>query len=108
MQTRLRLGQKDRAEASLAELDDQERDTGGHAQRHCGAPGHRWRSGGGDALLPPFIADSAPPGTPVWLMEVFLLEAVARDAPGDQAADGRHARHTPLPAGSSTAECLPA
>ena len=52
-------------------------------------PGRRWRSAGGDVLPAPFIADSAPPGALVWLMEELLLEAVARDALGDQAAAGR-------------------
>ena len=68
-------------------MDDKERDTAGLTS--LWPPGRRWRSAGGDVLPAPFIADSAPPGALVWLMEELLLEAVARDALGDQAAAGR-------------------
>ena len=39
--------------------------------------------------LAPVLAESAPVGWRSWLVEAFLLEAIARDALGDPAAAGR-------------------
>ena len=88
LQTRVRLGQTDRVEAALAEMDDQERDTA--VMRSVIAA---LRLAGADPqaaaiALAPVIVGSVPAGAPVWLVEVLLLEAVARDALGDPDAAG--------------------
>ena len=89
LQTRLRLGQTGQVEAALAEMDDELRDT--TVMRSVIAA---LRLAGGDPqaaalALRPVIAGSAPERHPIWLVEAFLLEAVARDALGDGAAAGR-------------------
>jgi LuxR family maltose regulon positive regulatory protein len=89
LQTRVRLGQTDRVEAALAEMDEQERDTA--FMRSVIAV---LRLAGGDpqaatVALAPVIAGSVPAGYSMWLVEALLLEAIARDALGDAAATGR-------------------
>ena len=89
LQTRVRLGQTDRVEAALAEMDDQERDTA--VMRSVIAA---LRLAGDDpqaaaVALGPVVAGSVPAGAPVWLVEALLLEAVTRDALGDPDAVGR-------------------
>jgi LuxR family maltose regulon positive regulatory protein len=84
LQTLVRLGQTDRVEAALAEMDDQERNPA--IMRSAIAA---LRIGGGDpeaatVALAPVIAGSVPPGLHLWLVEALLLEAVARDMLGDQ------------------------
>ena len=41
------------------------------------------------AVLAPVLDGSAPVGWSTWLIEAFLLEAIAQDALGDPAAAGR-------------------
>ena len=89
LQTRVRLGQTDRVEAALAEMDDQERDTA--VMRSVIAA---LRLAGDDpqaaaVALAPVVAGSVPAGAPVWLVEALLLEAVTRDALSDPDAVGR-------------------
>jgi LuxR family maltose regulon positive regulatory protein len=89
LQTLVRLGQTHRVEATLAQMDDQERDTA--AMRAVVAA---LRLAGDDpqaatVALAPVIAGSVPSDAPVWLVEALLLEAIARDALGDQAATER-------------------
>ena len=84
LQNLVRLGQTDRVEAALAEMDDQERNPA--IMRSAIAA---LRISGGDpqaatVVLAPVIAGSVPPGLHLWLVEALLLEAVARDMLGDQ------------------------
>jgi LuxR family maltose regulon positive regulatory protein len=84
LQNLVRLGQTDRVEAALAEMDDQERNPA--IMRSAIAA---LRIGGGDpraatVALAPVIAGSVPPGLHLWLVEALLLEAIARDMLGDQ------------------------
>jgi LuxR family maltose regulon positive regulatory protein len=89
LQTLVRLGQTDSVEAALAKMDDQERDTA--AMRGVTAA---LRLAGGDpqaaaVALAPVIAGSVPSDAPLWLVETFLLEAIARDSLGEQGAAER-------------------
>jgi LuxR family maltose regulon positive regulatory protein len=86
LQTRVRLGQTRSVESALAEMDDQERDTA--AMRGVIAA---LRLADDDpqaavVALAPVIAGSVPSDAPLWLVEALLLEAIARDALGDQGA----------------------
>ena len=83
LQTRILLGQTDRVEAALTEMDDQLRDT--PVMRSVVAA---LRLAGGDPqaavlALGPVTAGSVPEDHPIWLVEALLLEAVARDALSD-------------------------
>jgi LuxR family maltose regulon positive regulatory protein len=94
LKTLVRLGQTDRVEAALAQMDDQLRDTA--AMRTVIAA---LRLAGGDpqaatVALAPVIAGSVPAGQPIWLVETLLLEAIARDALADAAAAGRALERT--------------
>jgi LuxR family maltose regulon positive regulatory protein len=89
LQNLLRLGQTDRVEAALAQMDDQQRDPA--VMRSVIAA---LRLAGDDpqaatVALAPVIAGSVPPGHRIWLVEALLLEAIARDMLGDQGAAGR-------------------
>jgi LuxR family maltose regulon positive regulatory protein len=82
----VRLGQADRVEAALAQMDDQQRDAA-FVRSIIAA----LRLAGNDpqaatAALAPVIAGSVSAGHPIWLVEALVLEAIARDALGDQAA----------------------
>ncbi|HEY2004988.1 MAG TPA: LuxR C-terminal-related transcriptional regulator, partial [Solirubrobacteraceae bacterium] len=93
LQARVRLGQTERVEAVLAEMDDQERDAA--VMRSVIAA---LRLAGGDpqaatVALAPVIVGSVSAGAPIWLLEAFLLEAIARDALGDADAAGRALEH---------------
>jgi LuxR family maltose regulon positive regulatory protein len=46
--------------------------------------------------LDPVLHGSAPLIWPAWLIQAFLLEAIARDAPGDPGAAGRALGGSPL------------
>ncbi len=83
LQVLVRLGQPERAEAALAQMDEQLRDTA--VMRSAIAV---LRLAGDDPraatlALAPVIAGSGPAGHPTWLVEALLLEAVARDILGD-------------------------
>jgi LuxR family maltose regulon positive regulatory protein len=87
--TLVRLGQTDRVEAALAEMDDQQRDT--PSMRSVIAA---LRLAGDDPqaatdALAPVIAGDVPADHPIWLVEALLLEATARDALADADAAGR-------------------
>jgi LuxR family transcriptional regulator, maltose regulon positive regulatory protein len=89
LQVLVRLGQTERVEAALAQMDEQLRDTA--VMRSAIAA---LRLAGDDPqaatlALAPVIAGSGPASHPTWLVEALLLEAVARDILGDQAAAGR-------------------
>jgi LuxR family transcriptional regulator, maltose regulon positive regulatory protein len=89
LQALVRLGQTDRAEAALAGLDSRER--GGAEMRTALAvlrlAQHDPQAA--TAALAPVIDGSVPAGLAVWMVTAVLLEAIARDALGDQDAAGR-------------------
>jgi LuxR family maltose regulon positive regulatory protein len=85
----VRLGQTDRVEAALAEMNDQER---GPAVMRTVIAALRLAEDDPRAAtvaLAPVIAGSVPAGHPTWLVEALLLEAVARDLLGDAEAATR-------------------
>jgi LuxR family maltose regulon positive regulatory protein len=85
VQTLVRLGETERAEQALAGLGDNDRDgemrNGLAALRLAQNDPHA-----AIAALAPVLDGSAPARGPGRLVEAFLLEAIARDALGDQAA----------------------
>ena len=85
----VRLGETERAEQKLAGLGEHDRDRG-----EIGVAAAMLRLAQDDphaatVALAPVLDESAPVGWRSWLVEAFLLEAIARDALGDQAAAGR-------------------
>jgi LuxR family maltose regulon positive regulatory protein len=89
VQTLVRLGETDRAEQALAALADQDRDL---AQMRISLAVLRLAQDdphAAVAALAPVLDGSAPMPWRGWLVQPFLLEAIARDALGDPAAAGR-------------------
>ena len=90
LQTLVRLGQTQRAEEALAELDGPERDSG---QIRNAVAVLRIAQGDPEAAtaaLAPVIDGSVPlPNAHLWEIQAFLLEAIARDALGDAGAARR-------------------
>src|SRR5262249_12481303 len=89
VRTLARLGETDRAEQALAGLGDQDRD---NWQMRISLATLRLAQGGpreAAAALAPVLNGSAPVPQAIWLAEAFLLEAIARDALGDQGAADR-------------------
>jgi LuxR family transcriptional regulator, maltose regulon positive regulatory protein len=85
----VRLGQTERAGHDLAELGDQDRERG---EIRIATASMRLAQDDPDAaaaMLAPVLDGSAPVHWSLWLVEAFLLEAIARDAVGDPAAAGR-------------------
>jgi LuxR family maltose regulon positive regulatory protein len=89
LQAMVGLGETERAERALAELGEQERESGQIriatavlrlAQDHPRAA---------LSALAPVLDGSAPVTRSTWLVLAFMLEAIARDALGDPAAVGR-------------------
>src|SRR5712691_11229294 len=89
LQAMVRLGETERAERAIAELGEQERESGQIriatavlrlAQDHPHAAIN---------ALAPVLDGSAPVTRSTWLAQAFMLEATARDALGDPAAAGR-------------------
>ncbi|MEV6057194.1 LuxR C-terminal-related transcriptional regulator [Streptomyces sp. NPDC052107] len=90
LHTLVRLGEAQRVERALAELNPGERETG--EARAALAALHLARNDpqAASAALAPVLDGSAPPMAPRrWLVQPLLLEAIARDALGDPAAAGR-------------------
>ncbi len=89
LQTLARLGQAERAERTLAGLDEQQRDRG--EMRIAAATLRLARNDprAAASVLAPVLDGSAAVTNITWLSQAFLLEAIARDALGDQAAVGR-------------------
>jgi LuxR family transcriptional regulator, maltose regulon positive regulatory protein len=88
VQTLVRLGETDHAEQTLAALADQDRDLG---QMRVSLAVLRLAQDdphAAVAALAPVLDGSAPIPWPGWLVQPFLLEAIARDALGDPAAAG--------------------
>jgi LuxR family maltose regulon positive regulatory protein len=84
--TLVRLGQTERAGHDLAELSEQDR---GRGEIRIATAGMRLAQNdphAAAAALAPVLDGSAPVHWSLWLVEAFLLEAIARDALGDPAA----------------------
>jgi LuxR family transcriptional regulator, maltose regulon positive regulatory protein len=84
----VRLGETERAGRILASLGEHDRDHGeiGVAAAMLWLAQDDPRAA--TAALAPVLDESAPVGWRSWLIEAFLLEAIARDALGDPAAAG--------------------
>jgi LuxR family maltose regulon positive regulatory protein len=85
----VRLGETERAEQALAELGEQDRERGEIriAAAVVRLAQHDPRAA--TAALAPVLDGSAPVPVGNWLVEAFVLEAIARDALGDPAAAER-------------------
>jgi len=87
--TLVRLGETERAEQALGELDDHDRDNG---VMRIGLAALRLAQHNPQeaiAAVAPFLDGSAPGPWQGWLAQAFLLEAIARDALGDEDAAGQ-------------------
>ena len=85
----VRLGETERAEQVLAGLGERDRDRG---EMRIAAAALRLAQDdphAATAALAPVLDRSAGAGWRSWLIEAFLLDAIARDALGDLAAAGR-------------------
>jgi len=89
LQALVRLGEVEEAEQALAGFDDQNRDRGEVRI----ATAVLWLAKGDScaalAALAPVLHGSASLLWPGWLIQAFLLEAIARDALGERGAAGR-------------------
>jgi LuxR family transcriptional regulator, maltose regulon positive regulatory protein len=89
VQALVRIGEIERAEQALAGLADQDRDLG---QMRISLAALRLEQNdphAAIAALAPVLDGSAPVPHPARLAQAFLLEAIARDALGDEDAAGR-------------------
>jgi LuxR family maltose regulon positive regulatory protein len=89
LQVQVRLGETEHAEEALAGFDDHDLDLG---ELRMALAALRLTQGdphAATAALAPVLDGSAPLICPPWLAQTFLLEAIARDALGDEAAAGR-------------------
>jgi LuxR family maltose regulon positive regulatory protein len=89
VQTLVRLGESARAEQVLAELSDQDRDSGDMRVGLAALRLAQHNPQEAIAALAPVLDGSAPFLSPTRLAQAFLLEAIARDALGDEDAAGR-------------------
>jgi LuxR family transcriptional regulator, maltose regulon positive regulatory protein len=85
----VRLGETDDAEQVLVGLGERDRDRGEMRIAAAALRLARHDPDAATAALAPVLDGSAGGGWRSWLAEAFLLEAIARDALGDQAAVGR-------------------
>jgi LuxR family transcriptional regulator, maltose regulon positive regulatory protein len=103
LHTLVRLGEVERAEQTLAGLDGGDRD---HGEMRIAAAVLRLAQDdprAAMATVAPVLDGSAPVVWPAWLVEAFLLEAIARDALGDASAADRaleRALHLAAPDGA--------
>jgi LuxR family maltose regulon positive regulatory protein len=84
----VRLGDTERAEQALAALGEPDRDRGEMRSAIAVLRLAQHDPHAATAALAPVLDGSAPVIRPIWLAQAFLLEAIARDALGDQAAAG--------------------
>jgi LuxR family transcriptional regulator, maltose regulon positive regulatory protein len=84
--TLVRLGETERAEQVLAELGEHNRDRGEIGVATAVLLLARHEPHAATAALAPVLDGSASATRPTWLVQAFLLEAIARDALGDPAA----------------------
>jgi len=85
----VRLGEVERAEQALANLGERDR---GHGEMRIAAAVLRLAQDdpcAATAAVAPVLDGSAPVVWPAWLVEAFLLEAIAQDALGDPGAANR-------------------
>src|SRR5689334_13840970 len=85
----VRLGDIERAEQALANLGERDR---GHGEMRIAAAVLRLAQDdprAATAAVAPVLDGSAPVVWPAWLVEAFLLEAIAQDALGDPGAANR-------------------
>ncbi|MEU9443488.1 LuxR C-terminal-related transcriptional regulator [Streptomyces sp. NPDC048304] len=90
LHTWVRLGEQERVEQALAEMDPPERGSGENRVALAALRLAQDDPQAATAELAPVLDGSAPLMEPRgWLAQPLLLEAIARDALGDQAAAGR-------------------
>jgi LuxR family maltose regulon positive regulatory protein len=89
VQTLVRLDETARAEQTLAELSDGDRDSGAMRIGRAALRLAQHNPQESVVALAPVLDDSTPVLWPNWLAQAFLLEAIARDALDDEAAAGR-------------------
>ena len=93
--TLVRLGEPERAGHDLAELGEQDRARGEIRIATAGMRLAQHDPDAAAAALAPVLDGSAPAHWSLWLVEAFLLEAIAQDALGDKAA-AEHAQERAL------------
>ena len=89
LQIQVRLGETERAEQALARYDDHECGCGELCIATAVLRLAQDDPHAATAALAPVLDGSAPLIWPTWLIQAFLLEAIARDALGDEGAAGR-------------------
>jgi LuxR family maltose regulon positive regulatory protein len=89
VQTLVRLGETERAEQALAELDEQDRDTGVMRIGLAALRLAQHNSQDAIAAVAPLLDGSQPRTWPGWLAQAFLLDAIARDDADDQGSARR-------------------
>jgi LuxR family transcriptional regulator, maltose regulon positive regulatory protein len=89
VQTLVRLGETERAEQALTALGGQDRDGGAMRTGLAVLRLARDNPHAAIAALAPVLDGSAPVPWPGWMAQALLLEAIARDAVGDEGAAGR-------------------
>jgi LuxR family maltose regulon positive regulatory protein len=82
----VRLGELERAAQAIAEFSEEERDSGEIRITIAMLRLAQADPSGATAVLSPVLNGSAPLTWPHWLIQAFLLEALARDALGDEDA----------------------
>src|SRR5215467_7329604 len=93
VQTLIRLGETERAEQAIAGLGEQERERGELRMALAVLRLTQDDPHAAIAVLAPVLDGSAPLVWPNWLAQAFLLQAIARDALGDEDAAGRALEH---------------
>jgi LuxR family maltose regulon positive regulatory protein len=90
LHTLVRMDAIGRAEAALTELDEQQRERGEIRIAVAALRLAQHDPQAATVALAPVLEDSVPVVPPhLWMVQAFLLEAIARDALGDPAAAGR-------------------
>ena len=89
LHTRVLAGQTGPVKAALAELSEQERDTAAVRTVIAALRLHENDPEAAILALVPVVSGTIALDNPTWMMEVLLLEAIAREAAGDQAAASR-------------------
>jgi LuxR family maltose regulon positive regulatory protein len=86
LETLIRMGQIERADATLAGLDEHERDSAEIRTALASLRLARRDPQAATAALAPILDGSVPEVPGVWMITALLLEAIARDALGDPTA----------------------
>ena len=85
----VRLGDTGRAEAALAAMEEQERQSAEMRVARAVLRLAQDNPQAAAAALAPVVGDSAPEIRPVWLVQALLLEAITREALGDPVSADR-------------------